>query len=238
MARDKRAEPIGRGAVVPSAAVRITVVSALAPAEATEALRDLGCAVREGSPLAPPEELADRTDVLVIEAGDDAEIGRFVLGRVRRLPRRLPVLLAVRTSQLTRLDPSWAWDDLALQPYVPQELYVRLRAVEWRASEFVQEERVKVGPLVIDPGAHEATLAGQNLDLAPQEFALLHHLALHRSKVHTRESLLREVWGLRGVESRTVDVHVRRLRAKLGAAVQIETVRGVGYKITATELHP
>ncbi len=213
--------------------MQITVVSARTPAEATDALRDLGCAVSEASPLDPAEEIATRADVVVVEAGDDAEVGRFAIARLRALPTRVPILLTVRTSQLTRIDPAWAYDDFALQPYVPQELYVRVRGIEWRSSEFAQPERVKVGPLVIDPEAHEANLAGQRLALAPQEFALLTHLARHRARALSRESLLRDVWGLRGVTTRTVDVHVNRLRAKLGAMLDIVTVRGVGYRLRA-----
>lgn len=213
--------------------MRITVVTAQVPSEGADTLRDLGCAVRVCSPLDQPEAMVDRCDVVVVEAGDDAEIGRFVVGRIRALPVRIPLLLAVRTSQLTRIDPTWAWDDLVLQPYVPQELYVRVRAVEWRTSDFSQPERVKLGELVLDPAAHEARIAGQLIELAPQEFALLLHLCRQRHRVHDRRSLLRDVWGLRGVETRTVDVHVRRLRVKLAGAISIETVRGVGYRLRA-----
>lgn len=211
--------------------MRITVVTAQAPSEGAEVLRDLGCALRVCSPLDAPESIVERADVVMVEAGDDAEVGRFVIGRVRALPRRVPLLLSVRPTQLTRVDPAWSWDDLVLQPYVPQELYVRLRALEWRTSEFSQPERVKLGELVLDPAAHEARVAGRPVELAPQEFALLLHLSRHRGRVLTRPALLRDVWGLRGVATRTVDVHVRRLRVKLSDAVSIETVRGVGYRL-------
>ena len=194
-------------------------------------LRDLGCTVREASPMDPPETLARDAEVVLIEADTDAEVGRFALARLRGLVQRIPVLMAVATSQLTRVDPSWGYDDLVLQPYVPQELYVRIRGVEWKTSAFSQPERVKVGPLLIDPDAHEATLDGRTLALSPQEFALLAHLARHRSRSHSRATLLREVWGVRGVHTRTVDVHVCRLRGKLGAMLDIVTVRGVGYRL-------
>ncbi len=211
--------------------MRITVVGAKSPAEATLALRDLGCTVRESSPMDPPEAIARGAEVVVIEADTDAEVGRFALARLRGLPERIPVLLAVATSQLTRIDPSWGYDDVVLQPYVPQELYVRIRGVEWKVSAFSQPERVKVGPLVINPDAHEATLDGRPLALTPQEFALLTHLARYRGRSHARAALLREVWGVRGVHTRTVDVHVSRLRGKIGAMLDIVTVRGVGYRL-------
>jgi DNA-binding response OmpR family regulator len=218
--------------------MRITVVSASSPAEAVEILRDLGCAVRESSPLAPPAEVAARADIVLVETGDDAEVGRFVLGRLRGLDERVPAILALRTSQLTRVDPAWGHDDMVLQPYVPQELYVRLRAVEWKTSEFDQPERIKLGDLVIDPAAHVVTLAGRRVTLAPMEFTLLTHLARHRARVLRRDALLRDVWGVRGMTTRTVDVHIQRLRARFEGALHIETVRGVGYRLVAPSMSP
>ncbi len=194
-------------------------------------LRDLGCAVREESPLAPPATLVANADVVIVEAGDDAEVGRFVLSRLRGLERRVPALLALHTTQLTRLDAAWGHDDFVLQPLVPQELYARLRALEWRTSEFAQPERIKAGALVVDVASHEATVDGRRVELAPMEFALLAHLAAHRPRVLGRAALLRDLWGRRAGASRTLDVHVRRLRAKLGDQVSIETVRGVGYRL-------
>jgi len=214
--------------------VRITVVSATPPAEAAEVLRDLGCSVREALAVTPAATYTRDVDVLVMEAGEDAEVGRFVLGRVRALETPVPVLLAVRTSQLTRVDPSWHYDDLVLQPYVPQELYVRLRTLEWRASEFAHPERIKLGALLLDLAAHEALLSGRRLPLTPREFALLTHLAVHRGRALARASILRDVWQTRSTDTRTLDVHIRRLRAHLGDAVVLETVRGVGYRLGAT----
>ncbi len=201
------------------------------PSEAAEVLRDLGCAVREDSPLAPPEALAANADAVIVEAADDAEVGRFVIARLRTLPRRVPVLLALRTTQLTRLDPAWGHDDFVLQPYVPQELYVRLRALEWRTSDFAQPERIKVGALLVDLAGHTVHVEGRRIDLAPMEFNLLAHLVSHRARVLGRAALLRDLWGRRGGATRTLDVHVRRLRSKLGASAVIETVRGVGYRL-------
>ena len=141
------------------------------------------------------------------------------------------MLLALRTTQLTRLDPAWGHDDFVLQPYVPQELYVRLRALEWRTSDFAQPERIKVGALLVDLAGHTVHVEGRRIDLAPMEFNLLAHLVSHRARVLGRAALLRDLWGRRGGATRTLDVHVRRLRSKLGASAVIETVRGVGYRL-------
>src|SRR6185312_3584325 len=112
------------------------------------------------------------------------------------------------------------------------ELYARIRLLEWRRSEFATEERMKVGAIVIDRAAHEVLLDGASVSLTAKEFALLAYLAERRGKVVSRDELLRRVWGNRyegGV--RTVDIHVRRLRAKRGQALPLSTLRGSGYKL-------
>lgn len=85
----------------------------------------------------------------------------------------------------------------------------------------------------VDLGAREVDLAGERVPLSPQEFALLAYLTRFRGRAVSREVLLRDVWGLRSIETRTVDVHIRKLRQKLGEAVNIDTVRGVGYRLEA-----
>ena len=105
-------------------------------------------------------------------------------------------------------------------------------AAEWRASEFTQPELIKIGALVLDLAAHEARLGGTKLALANREFDLLVHLVRGRGRVQRREQILAAVWRVRGREySRSLDVHIRKLRAKLAGAISIETVRGVGYRI-------
>jgi DNA-binding response OmpR family regulator len=135
-------------------------------------------------------------------------------------------------GQIARLEPSSGFDDFLLVPYVPAELYARVRMVEWRRSEFATEERMKVGALVIDRAAHDVSVGGAPVPLTAKEFALLSYLCERRGKVVSRAELLRRVWGAsyEGGE-RTVDIHVRRLRAKLGAALPLATLRGAGYRL-------
>jgi DNA-binding response OmpR family regulator len=117
---------------------------------------------------------------------------------------------------------------------VPAELYARLRQLDWRFASFKSDEVIKVGDLTIDLAGYEAHLRDRKLELTHQEFELLKYLAQHRGKVWTREQLLSKVWGYRYFGgTRTVDIHVRRLRAKMGAPADqmIETVRNVGYKM-------
>jgi DNA-binding response OmpR family regulator len=147
----------------------------------------------------------------------------------------VPSLVAITVGQAQRLDGNDGFDDFVLVPYVPAELYMRIRRAEWRRSEFAGKERIKIGAMCIDLAGHEVTVDGRVVDLTHQEFALLKFLSQNRGRVFSREQLLNRVWGVNYYGgSRTVDIHVRRLRMKLGpVADPIETVRGVGYKMKA-----
>jgi two-component system response regulator MtrA len=212
--------------------MRVTVVSAQGEALAGAALTDLGCAVRERMAVTPAAELVDGVDAVFVEAGGDGELGAFVVKRVRSVASKIPLLLGVERSQLSRIDPSWGHDDFVLVPYDPHELVARLRAAEWRASEFAGPERVKVGALVLDVAAHEARVGPTVIALANREFELLVFLARGRGRVLRRGEILASVWGQRGEQGgRSLDVHVRRLREKLSGHARVETVRGVGYRL-------
>jgi DNA-binding response OmpR family regulator len=202
-------------------------------------LRELGCRVRAADlwdPLESDEELAkDPPAAVLIEVLDQIEAGRAALSRLRKAPAlaEVPMLAAVTVPALQRIAPEDAFHDIVLVPYVPVELYVRIRRAEWRASEFTDGETLKVGPLVVDCAAHEVKVEGRDVTLTHQEYALLEFLARNRGRVFSRQQLLERVWGVDYYGgSRTVDIHVRRLRMKLGVGADgIETVRGVGYKM-------
>ena len=141
---------------------------------------------------------------------------------------------SLTTAQVSRLEPSAGFDDFVLMPYVPAELYARIRALEWRRSEFATEERLKVGDIVVDKAAREVMAKGRPVLLTAKEFALLAFLCERRGKALSRDQLLAKVWGARYEGGpRTVDIHVRRLRAKLGEEFPLETLRGAGYKLRA-----
>lgn len=211
--------------------MRIALVSASTSDDIAEVLRDLGCIARVCGPLDPPDSIVRGADVVLVDGADDLDLARFILGRCRGADPRIPILLVLSAAQLARLDPSWPFDDFILRSCTPHEIYKRLRVIEWRASEFAHAERVKIGDLVIDAAAHEVQLGGRRVAMAPMEFTLLMHLARNRDRVIERGALLREVWGVRVARTRTLDVHVQRLRAKLSPSVGIETVRGVGYRL-------
>lgn len=131
----------------------------------------------------------------------------------------------------------WGLDEILLPGTGPAEIDARLRLLVGRRGGVSDQEsmgKVTLGELVIDEGTYTARLRGRPLDLTYKEFELLKYLAQHAGRVFTRAQLLQEVWG--GYDffggTRTVDVHVRRLRAKLGPEYEslIGTVRNVGYK--------
>ncbi|MCC6525509.1 MAG: response regulator transcription factor [Polyangiaceae bacterium] len=203
-------------------------------------MRGLGAEVRclelwhEPGPILPRAGEVLRT--LFVEAPDRPDIATGVLRMLRREPALAAVaaMAAVSVAQVARLDPGSGFDDFVLFPYVPAELYARMRALEWRKSEFANEERMKVGAILIDRAGREVSVDGQPVPLTAREFALLAYLCDRRGRVVSRDEALAKVWG-RGYEggARTVDIHVRRLRQKLGDALALETSRGAGYKVAA-----
>lgn len=201
-------------------------------------LRELGCRVETADlwdRLDTPALFEDPPTAVLVEALDQVDAGRAALVRLRaEAPlAEVPILVAVTVPALQRIQPADAFDDLVLVPYVPVELYVRLRRAEWQRSAFESGDRIKLGSVMIDLAAHEVTVDGRATTLTQQEFALLKFLAGNRGRVFSRQQLLERVWGVSYYGgSRTVDIHVRRLRMKLGKDnVPIETVRGVGYKL-------
>jgi len=125
-------------------------------------------------------------------------------------------------------------DDYLTKPFNPRELVARVKAILRRYERSIQPGKViHLGQLTIDPASREVALAGRRVKLRTKEFDLLHALAQHRGQVLSRNQLLDLVWGYDFYgETRTVDVHIAHLRSKLrGSEVEIETVRGVGYKL-------
>jgi phosphate regulon transcriptional regulator PhoB len=125
-------------------------------------------------------------------------------------------------------------DDYVTKPFSPKELVARVRAVLRRMRPADGARALESGGIALDPARHRVTVAGTPVELTPKEFDLLHALMASPGRVLSREVLLNRVWGYARadeIESRTVDVHVRRLRAKLGdAGRRIATVKSVGYR--------
>jgi DNA-binding response OmpR family regulator len=145
-----------------------------------------------------------------------------------------PVIVVMAEGGLAALKVAWGFDDWMLPDASPAEIETRLRMVMDRMLAERGHRAASVGDLVIDEDSYQVRLRGQPLDLTFKEFELIKALAAAPNRVFTRDLLLQEVWGYDYFGgSRTVDVHVRRLRAKLGPEYEsmIATVRGVGYKL-------
>jgi len=180
----------------------------------------------------------------LLTASPDAVLvdGRFNLANARAFTRvlataelNLPVLVVLKEGGLIALSADWAVDDVLLDTAGPAEVDARLRLAVARRSAATHGEPgvIKAGELTIEEATYTARLPTATLDLTYKEFELLKFLAQHPGRVFSRSHLLQEVWGYDYFGgTRTVDVHVRRLRAKLGAEFEamIGTVRNVGYK--------
>jgi DNA-binding response OmpR family regulator len=170
----------------------------------------------------------------IICADRNPEAAFAVARAVRKTDRPLePLLLLISGAQLADLDlRDDLYDDFCLSPFHPRELEARLKHLFWRVGKGGRPELLEYGPLVLNIETYQAALSGRPLDLTYMEYELLKFLATHPGKVFSRETLLSRVWGYDYYGgARTVDVHIRRLRAKLGEehANLIQTVRSVGY---------
>ena len=203
-------------------------------------LSELGCRASLGrfdlGGLDLDDAGAKPPNVVVVEAGDELQRAQKTIQKIRDGGPlvEVPIMIAVTVARLPSLDFSIGFDDFVLMPIVPAELYSRMRQLDWRTATFGSDEILKIDDLVIDIAGYEVRLAGRRIELTHQEFELLRFLAQHRGRVFTREALLERAWGYRYAGgTRTVDIHVRRVRAKLGeaAGAMIETVRNVGYKM-------
>lgn len=171
----------------------------------------------------------------IVLAADNPEMAFAVCRAVRKRDLPLePLLLLVSGAQLGDLAlRDDLFDDFCLHPFHPRELDARLKHLFWRVGHGAAPELVEYGDLVLNLETYQAAIAGTPLDLTYMEYELLKFLAGHPGKVFTRETLLSRVWGYEYYGgARTVDVHIRRLRAKLGEehANLIQTVRSVGYR--------
>jgi two-component system phosphate regulon response regulator PhoB len=179
-------------------------------------------------------------DVILLDWMLPGQSGLVLAKRWRSDPRTklTPILMLTargdEPDKIAGLDAGA--DDYITKPFSTQELLARIRAVLRRRAPEQASDVVRIGALQLDGSTHRVSYQDTPLRLGPTEFKLLNYLMHHAERVHSRSQLLDRVWGDHVfIEERTVDVHVKRLREALGAAgAMVETVRGVGYRLTAS----
>ncbi len=227
----------GRGLGVTMSSLLLLTVSAQQPAEILPALAVLPHSVRVLPATISTLLDAPSCDAVLVD-------GRSNLAQVRALTRLIrttgvdvPVLLVVTEGGLAVVRADWGCDDVLLTAAGPAEVEARLRLAAGRLrrerADDPDTQVIRSGDVVVDEASYTARLDGRTLDLTFKEFELLKFLVQHPGRVFTRQQLLQEVWGYDYFGgTRTVDVHVRRLRAKLGPEREtlVGTVRNVGYR--------
>jgi DNA-binding response OmpR family regulator len=216
------------------------------PQATTEVLPALGLLPHHVTVLAlDAAVLVDRHigEVILVDARRELASARTFTRVLAAMGITVPVVAVLTEGGLIALSAEWVVDDILLDTSGPAELDARLRlAIERRAAAVdPTPEHVDIGELTIDESTYTARLSGKHLDLTYKEFELLKFLAQHPGRVFTRSHLVQEVWGYDYFGgTRTVDVHVRRLRAKLGSEHEalIGTVRNVGYKFVRPAVDP
>lgn len=187
------------------------------------------------SPLSPQSlGAAPEAHLIIVDATRDLGAASQTCRSAAATELSLPVLVVVDDGGLAAMKSTWGFDDWLLPRAQPAEVETRIRLVMERHQTARGSRAASIGELSIDEDTYVVRLSGRPLDLTYREFELLKYLAHNPARVFTRGQLLQEVWGYDYYGgTRTVDVHIRRLRAKLGAEHEalIGTVRGVGYKL-------
>jgi DNA-binding response OmpR family regulator len=186
---------------------------------------------------------APEVDVILIDGRTDLPAVRSLCRLLETTGNTSPVILITTEGGLAAVNHEWGITDVLLVDASPAEIEVRIRLATTKVEAtngFESTSEIKAGELSIDESTYSAKLRGRTLDLTFKEFELLKFLAQHPGRVFSRDQLLREVWGYDYFGgTRTVDVHVRRLRAKLGPENEnlIGTVRNVGYRYVTSPVN-
>jgi DNA-binding response OmpR family regulator len=216
---------------------QVVILTPALEGEVLPALSLLGHSVRRIAPT--PAALANppSCDLVMIDARGELASAKALSRVLASTGSGAPLLLVVAEGAFAALNSEWGIDDVVLDTAGPGEVDARIRLAIGRRASAETSHTIRASGLVIDEESYAAMANGRPLDLTYKEFELLRFLAGHRSRVFTREQLLSEVWGYDYFGgTRTVDVHVRRLRAKLGDLESlIGTVRNVGYRFTGSD---
>jgi len=183
---------------------------------------------------------APESDCIILDARKDLPQMKALARLMTSTGLSAPLIVAVTEGGLSAISSEWGADDVILDTAGPAEIEARIRIAIGRFKDHAMSldqslREIRTGEVVIDETAYTAKIRGRSLDLTFKEFELLKFLAQHPGRVFTRAQLLQEIWGYDYFGgTRTVDVHIRRLRSKLGPEFEaiIGTVRNVGYRFT------
>jgi len=180
---------------------------------------------------------APGSDLILLDARKDLAGAKSLAKILQTTGLSSPLILVVTEGALAAISADWGAQDFILDSAGPGEIDARIRIAVDRSKAVDKPDMIQASGVVIDEASYSAKVHGRPLDLTFKEFELLRYLAGHPGRVFTREQLLSEVWGYDYFGgTRTVDVHIRRLRAKLGdLEALIGTVRNVGYRFNLGE---
>lgn len=178
--------------------------------------------------------------VIAVDADlfDDIDTMQFYLSKIRKKFKALPILLILREKDLEVIDLEWFFDDFTLFPFRGRELSTRVQRILWDRNLIDDANIISLGKLKINLKEYSVYVSNKKLDFTYKEFELMRFLVQNRDVVFSRKELLNKIWGIDYIGgTRTVDVHIRRLRSKLGDEFNsiIETVRNVGYRCVTLE---
>ena len=200
-------------------------------------LLETGCSVTlsSGADMLKDDAETPRADVVFVDLEHLHQDARRLLHHLKREPgvKELPLVMLVTEDQLGRIEYALGVDDYLTLPVSPKRLVERIKFLMWKLNRVEVKHGLRLGELAIDFERYEVHVKGAPVELTCKEFELLKFLATHPGRVFSREALLNKVWGYDFYGgTRTVDVHIRRLRAKIepGDLHYIETIRNVGYK--------
>jgi DNA-binding response OmpR family regulator len=220
-----------------SSVAQLLILTPQVDGDVLPALALLGHSVRT-IPAEPAHLItAPSCDVILVDARWDLASAKSLCKILTTTGVNVPIVLVLTEGGLTAVSADWGASDVVLDGAGPAEVDARIRLVIGRFAQSAGSSKIQASGVVIDEASYSAKVHGKPLDLTFKEFELLRFFATHPSRVFTREQLLSEVWGYDYFGgTRTVDVHVRRLRAKLGDLESlIGTVRNVGYRFNVYE---
>lgn len=174
----------------------------------------------------------DSTDIFIVDYDEigSSDSTQFYLSRLRKKIHDIPVFLILRVNTIMELDETWFFNDFILYPFRKGEVRARLKRLITSTPD--EEDEINIGRLRVNMKEYAVYIADEKLDLTYKEFELLRLFLQNRGVVFTRKDVLSRIWGMEYIGgTRTVDVHIRRLRSKIGDEFNsiIETVRNVGY---------